>query len=103
MPEAIELGARAGGAALDVPLRHQRRIDGAGAGAADALDVDLVVLEQPVEHAPGEGAMGAAALQREIDNAPIIRRLGLGHGCYSTAASAAACSSASCWRAHIAA
>src|SRR5260370_37188650 len=79
-PEAVELGARAGGAALAVPLRQQRRIDGAGAGAADALDADPVVLEQPVEHAPGEGAVGAAALQREIDGAPIVRRLGLGLG-----------------------
>ncbi len=32
------------------------------------LDADPLVLEQPVEHAPGERAMGAAALQREVDH-----------------------------------
>ena len=29
--------------------------------------VEPALLEQPVEHAPGEGAVRAAALQREVD------------------------------------
>ena len=42
-------------------------VHGAGAGAADAGDLEPAVLEQPVEHAPGEGAVRAAALQRQVD------------------------------------
>src|SRR6185312_4662762 len=92
-PEMVELGARARGAALDVALRQHRGVDRAGAGAADALDAELPVLEQAVEHAPGEGAMRAATLQREIDGAQI-RGFALGHARHSaTAASAASRSS----------
>jgi hypothetical protein len=45
-----------------------------GGGAGNARDLDLVALQQPVEHAPGKGPVRAAALQREVDP------LGLGHG-----------------------
>ena len=38
------------------------------------------LFEQPVEHAPGEGAVRAAALQREIDQDRIMIRLGRGIG-----------------------
>ena len=48
----------------------------AGRGGGDALDLDVVVLEQPVERAPGEGAVRAAALQREVDDL-------LAHGAWS--------------------
>src|SRR6185437_7838645 len=70
-PEMVELGARALGAALEVALRQHRGVDGASAGAADALDAELPVLEQAVEHAPGEGAMRAAALERQVDGARL--------------------------------
>ncbi len=43
------------------------RVDGAGAGAADRLDAEPVVFQQPVQHAPGEGAVGAAALESKGD------------------------------------
>src|SRR5262249_10494144 len=35
--------------------------------AGDAFDLDAAVVEQLIEHAPGERAMRAAALQRQID------------------------------------
>src|SRR5262245_31610668 len=39
----------------------------ARAGRADALEPDARVLENAVEHAPGERAVRAAALQCEVD------------------------------------
>src|SRR5262249_40485175 len=36
-------------------------------GAGDAFDLDPAVVEQLIEHAPGERAMRTAALQRQID------------------------------------
>ncbi len=54
---------------------EDRRIHRAGAGRGNPLDVDPLLLEQAIEHAPGEGAMGPAALQGEID------RLGIGLHC----------------------
>ena len=42
-------------------------IHGPGAGPTQALDMQSSVFEQTVEDAPGEGAMGAPALQREVD------------------------------------
>src|SRR5262245_30334514 len=38
-------------------------------GAADAGDVELRLFEQPIQNAPGEGAMRAATLQRNRDAA----------------------------------
>ncbi len=43
------------------------RVHRPGAGARDRLEIEPLVLEQFVKHAPGEGAVGAAALQREVD------------------------------------
>src|SRR5204862_3751035 len=48
-------------------LRDHGGVHGAGAGGGDAVDEEAVVRQQSVEHAPGEGAMRAPALQREID------------------------------------
>ena len=39
-----------------------------------ALDLEPVRLEQPVEHAPGEGAVRPAALQRQVDRQRRSRR-----------------------------
>src|SRR5215472_1627403 len=97
MPEAVERGAGADGAALEKTLRQHGNIDGADAGAADPLDGEAIVLEQAIEHAPGEGAVGAAPLERKIDPALLVVVAPLRHRRYSaTAASAAARSSASC-------
>ncbi len=42
-------------------------VDGSRRGAGNALDDKPLVAQKLFEHAPGEGAMRAAALQREID------------------------------------
>ena len=43
------------------------RIHGAGTRGADPLEGKPLLLEQPVEHAPGEGAVRTPALERQID------------------------------------
>ena len=58
------LAASAGGQAIG----EERGIQRAGARAAHALDLDALILEQPVEHAPRERAVRAAALQGEVQN-----------------------------------
>jgi hypothetical protein len=42
-------------------------VHGAGAGAADAIEAEIAVLQQGIEHAPGKGAVRAAALQGQAD------------------------------------
>jgi hypothetical protein len=49
------------------PLQQRGRVHRASAGATDALDGEIVFLQQAVEHAPGERTVGSAALQREVD------------------------------------
>src|SRR3954452_23169789 len=57
--------ARLLGAALGQTRRQEDRVHGPGAGPAHGIEGDGVLLEQPVEHAPGECAQGAPALQRQ--------------------------------------
>jgi hypothetical protein len=38
----------------------------AGAGRADAIDLESRLLEQPIQHAPGEGAVSASTLKRKV-------------------------------------
>src|SRR5262245_62927550 len=45
----------------------------ARAGAADADDVELRLFEQAIENAPGEGAVRAAALERNCNMASFHR------------------------------
>ncbi len=66
-PEFFETFASLGGAATRHPVGKRHRVHGAGAGAADRLDVKPIVLEKLVEDAPGKGAVRAAALQGEFD------------------------------------
>ena len=70
LPHGPELGAGARPAALGEARRQGDGIDGAGAGGADPADVEGLVLEQAIEHAPGEGAVRAAPLERQIE-APL--------------------------------
>ena len=42
-----------------------RGVHRAGAGSADGDDLESRLLQQPVEHAPGEGTVRAAALKRD--------------------------------------
>ena len=44
------------------------RIDSAGARCADAFEAKPFVLEQTIKYAPGERAVTAAALQRQVHN-----------------------------------
>ena len=62
-PQPAHFLPRPGVAAAHQALHQQRAEDGAGRHAADGADPQPI-LEQSVEHPPGEGAMGTAALQR---------------------------------------
>ena len=72
-PERLERLARAGGPALLMAVDQHRRVHRAGRRAGNAVDLEPGLFEQAVEHAPGERAMRAAALQREIDQDGIAR------------------------------
>ena len=47
--------------------RQGNGVHGAGTGAADPLERDATDFQQRIEHTPGEGAMGAAALECQVD------------------------------------
>ena len=50
------------------PARLERRaIQRPGRGAGDRRHLDIVLVQQPVQHTPGKRAMCATALQRQID------------------------------------
>src|SRR5690606_5533556 len=54
-------------ATLEEAVREHDGIHGTGTGAADAFETDARILQQRVERAPGEGAVGASALQGQVD------------------------------------
>ena len=62
LQHALRLVAAAGGK----PARQHYGVDGAGAGGTDAVKANSLVLEQPIKHTPGEGAVAADALQRQV-------------------------------------
>src|SRR5271155_2538040 len=66
-PEPLQTFPRLGGAAARHAVGERDRVHGAGAGAADGLDANSLVLQELVENTPGESAVRAAALQRELD------------------------------------
>src|SRR6185369_9418519 len=72
-PEVAQRLARAVAAVAHPALQQDGGVHRAGAGAAHRLELQPSVLDQGIEHAPGEGAVRAAALQGEID------ALGRGH------------------------
>jgi hypothetical protein len=61
-------------------VRRHRRVHRARRGAGDAVDFEPGLLQQPVDRAPGEGAMCAAALQREVHEQRLAPRGGGGGG-----------------------
>ena len=67
LPELLERDPRLRGPAFGQPVGHHYRVHRAGGGAGDAVEHQPAFLEQPVEDAPGECAVGAAALQSEVD------------------------------------
>src|SRR5271166_2617989 len=66
-PEFFEGFSRFGWAASRHAVGESDRVHRTGTRTADRLDVKPLVFEELVEHAPGKGAVGAAALQRELD------------------------------------
>jgi hypothetical protein len=66
-PERIERPPGLFAAAAAHAVGEDRGVHGTGRGAGDRLDLEALVLEQAVEHAPGISAVGAAALQGEVD------------------------------------
>ena len=66
-PEIGEPLARLVGSAAGEPVGQHDRVDRSRRSAGNTLDLETAVVEQLVEDAPGEGAVRAAALQREID------------------------------------
>ena len=67
LPEILERLACALAPPDGEPVGHCHRVHRAGARRAHSLHLDARLLEQPVEHAPCERAMGAAALESQID------------------------------------
>jgi len=62
---------------LPLPAAHEavgehHGVHRAGAGAAQPVDEQPVVEHQALEHAPGEGAMRAAALQGDVDALALL-------------------------------
>jgi hypothetical protein len=65
-PEVLKCCLGALRASCRVTMRQHGGIHGAGRSAGDTLDPQPRLVEQPVQHAPCECAMRAAALQREV-------------------------------------
>ncbi len=60
-----ELFARGVAAAGGEAVGEKHGVEGARRGTAHRVEIDLAGFEQAVEHAPGEGAKRAAALQSQ--------------------------------------
>src|SRR5262249_21292372 len=70
VPEAIECDAGARSPTVKMTLDQSTGVHRAGACAADAFDLEAIVLEETIEHAPGESTVSAATLERKIDLFP---------------------------------
>ena len=79
-PEFRKPLARPFGAAANPAVGQRDRVHRAGAGAGDRRQLKPPVLQQPIQHAPGEGAVRAAALQRDVDAFSLLRLAVRGHG-----------------------
>ena len=66
MIEAAEAGDNLGLHGIYIGEHHG--IDRAGAAGRDAFKHQTLFIKQPIKHAPGERAMGSAALKRQIDD-----------------------------------
>ena len=75
-PEGLERLPRALPPSLGVAGGEHRGVHRAGGGAGDGLDLEPGFLKQAVEHAPGIGAVAAAALQGEVNEQRFPGRLG---------------------------
>src|SRR5260370_27323605 len=66
-PEHLKRALGLLAAAAAYAVGEHRGIHGAGRGAGDRLDLEPVLVEQAIQHAPGIGTVRAAALQGEVD------------------------------------
>jgi len=66
-PEVMELATGALAPVIDEPLGERHRVHRPRARAADRLDIEPVILEKEVEHAPRIGAVRPSPLQSKID------------------------------------
>jgi len=65
-PEAGQGFTRACAPALEPAIRQDDGVHRAGTAAAQAFELHAFIVEQSIEHAPGECAMGATPLQRQV-------------------------------------
>ena len=79
-PERFEFLARSLVARPGMAVGHHGGVHGAGRRARYGFDGEPALLEQAVQHAPGEGAVRAATLQGQVDE---LRRWLCRHGQYS--------------------
>jgi hypothetical protein len=66
-PERFQRCPRDLGAAAGMTGNHHRGIHGPGRGSGYGLDVQPRLLQEPVQHTPGERAVSAASLKRKVD------------------------------------
>src|SRR5262249_48140263 len=58
---------------FDESVHQNGRIHGAGRCARDAIDLQPGLLQNAIEHPPGEGALSSAALEGKIDEDVLLR------------------------------
>ncbi len=75
-PERFQCGPRPVGTAALEPVGQHGGVHGTGAGAADLGDLQPVVLQEPVQNAPGQRPVRPTALKRQID---LLSGIGAAH------------------------
>jgi hypothetical protein len=66
-PKVAERSARTLASAGGEAVGHHHGVHGPGADPGDTDQLEVGLLQEPVEYAPGEGAMGTTALERQVD------------------------------------
>jgi hypothetical protein len=70
-PELLQSGSGAVGPTLGMAVDKHGGIHCAGGRPGNAVDCQPRLLEKPVQHAPGEGPVGPATLERKINEERI--------------------------------
>ena len=70
LPKETQRVPRCPAAASGQPICEHDGIDGAGARCGDAFELQSFFFQQAVEHPPGERAVAASTLEREIGDLP---------------------------------
>ena len=66
LPEAFQGDPGALGATRGIAVAQDRGIHGPGGGTGESVDAEPGLLQEPVQHPPGEGAVGPPTLQGEV-------------------------------------